>query len=623
MLENKFKEDFAQKTSEAFKSAYADKYKEIGDEQVFAPAFILSNIEKPKDPTKGRFAFPVFRYGKLLGDNPPSIASKITEAINRFESKLIRVSSIAGFINVQTDFNVEASETIISAIEKDSKYGSSDTGNGKKVLVEYSAPNIAKPFGVNHIRTTILGHSLRRIFLKLGYETIGINYLGDWGTQFGKMIVAYKKWADPSLIGKETVSDLLKLYVRFHDEAEDNEELETQARDEFKKLEAGDTDNVALWQNFRDISLKEFSRVYNIMGIEFDWVTGEAFLNDKMESTINAFEKANLVSQSEGATIVDLHDEQLPPVLLKKADGATLYLTRDLSGYLYRSKEYNFDEMLYVVAVNQSVHFQQMFKALVMLEDAQSISEDDRMSTKGKHIDFGMIKFGDKMMKTRKGHIILLEDVINEAAKLAKEKIEEKTPDLENIDEIALQIGLGAIFYSQMSVRRQKDVNFRWEEVLSFEGETGPYLQYTHARLISVLRKFEIKKLFTRALVIQRNPYGINSEIHFSSIINEKIDYSLLNFPEEKRIVELVADFPQAVTDAARMYEPNMIANHLIELAGAFNKFYQRKDANGKTDKIISDDYELCKARIVLVKAVQIVMNEGLYLLGIKAPEAM
>ena len=623
MLNNKFKEEFANKAAGAFQTLFSDKYIEIGDKQVFSAQFILDNIEKPKDPTKGRFAFPVFRYGKLLGDNPPSIASKITEAINSSDNNLITVSSIAGFINIQTEFAIEASETIKNAVENETKYGSSDVGNGKKVLVEYSSPNIAKPFGVNHIRTTILGNSLRRIFLKLGYETIGINYLGDWGTQFGKMIVAYKKWADPSLVGKETVTDLLALYVRFHDEAEENKELENQAREEFKKLESGDAENRALWEKFREISINEFNRVYDIMGIEFDWVTGEAFLNDKMTHTIKAFEKANLVSESEGATIVNLHDEQLPPVLLKKADGATLYLTRDLSGYLYRANEFNFDEMLYVVAVNQSVHFQQMFKALAMLEDAQAVPEEKRMSSKGKHVEFGMIKFGDKMMKTRKGHIILLEDVINEAAKLAKEKIEEKTPDLKNIDDIALQIGLGAIFYSQMSVRRQKDVNFKWEEVLSFEGETGPYLQYTHARLISVLRKFEIKKLFTRALVIQRNPYGENSILNFSSIIDEGIDYSLLNFPEEKRIVELVADFPQAVADAARMYEPNMIANHLIELAGAFNKFYQRKDANGKTDKIISDNYELCRPRIVLVKAVQIVIKEGLYLLGIKAPEAM
>ncbi len=598
MLENKFKSEFALKASEAFKTVYADKYKEIGDEQVFNSSFILDNIEKPKDSTKGRFAFPVFRHGKLLGDNPPSIASKITEAINSSDKNLISVSSIAGFINIQTDFNVEAAETISDVIKNDSNYGSSDIGNGKKILVEYSSPNIAKPFGVGHIRTTILGNSLRRIFLKLGYDTIGINYLGDWGTQFGKMIVAYKKWADPTLIDKETVSDLLALYVRFHEEAEENKSLEDEARDEFKKLESGDSENNALWEKFRKISIDEFSRVYDIMGIEFDWITGEAFLNDKMESTIDAFEKANLVSESDGATIVDLQDEQLPPVLLKKADGATLYLTRDLSGYLYRADKYKFDEMLYVVAVNQSVHFQQMFKALTMLEDAQSVPDDKRISTKGKHVDFGMIKFGDKMMSTRKGHIIFLEDVIKEAAKLAKEKIEEKTPDLENIDEIALQIGLGAIFYSQMSVRRQKDVNFRWEEVLSFEGETGPYLQYTHARLSSLMRNYK-------------------------GTIDADIDFSLLDCPEEKRIVELVTDFKQAIADAARVYEPNMIANHLIELAAAFNKFYQRKDTEGRIDKIISDNTELTKARIVLVKAVQVVIKEGLYLLGIKAPEAM
>ncbi|KAA3632431.1 MAG: arginine--tRNA ligase, partial [Calditrichaeota bacterium] len=447
-----FKDIFANQAAKAFQTSFPEKYSEIGDSEVFSAEFILDNIEKPKDPTKGRFAFPVFKYGKLLGENPPSIAGKIVNSIAK--NSEISVSAIGGFINVQTAFDIESKATLSSIITNDSHYADSTIGKDKKILVEYSAPNIAKPFGIGHIRTTILGNSLRLIFKKLGYETVGINYLGDWGTQFGKMITAYKKWADPTIKGNETIAELLELYVKFHDVAGENPELEAEAREEFKMLENGDRENIKLWEKFRKISIDEFNRVYNIMGVEFDWVTGEAFMNDKMEPAIERLEKAGLVSESEGATIVDLHDEQLPPVLLKKADGATLYLTRDIAGFLFRWETYKFDEMIYVVATNQSVHFQQLFKAIEMLEEKENT---ESIAERAKHIDFGLIKFGDKMMSTRKGHIIFLEDVINKAAELAKEKISEKNPSLENIDKTALQIGLGAIFYSQMSVRRQKE----------------------------------------------------------------------------------------------------------------------------------------------------------------------
>ena len=599
MIINEFKKQFSNVTATAFQTVYPDIFKETGEEQVFSVDFIFQHIEKPKDATKGRFAFPVFRFSKLLKDSPPVIAEKIANAVQAAKAgSKLDITHSGGFINIEVDFTTEAENTLQSIISKEDRYGALDIGSGKKVIVEYSAPNIAKPFGIGHIRTTVLGNSLRLIFKKLHYTTIGVNYLGDWGTQFGKMIVAYKKWSDEKLRGKETVSDLLALYVKFHEEAENNAELENEARIEFNKLEQGDSENRALWESFREISLQEFNRVYELLGVEFDWVTGEAFLNDKMEPAIQRLEKAGLVSQSEGATIVDLHDDQLPPVLLKKADGATLYQTRDIAGYLYRQETYKFDLMLYVVATNQSVHFQQLFKTISMLEDSEKQSESRGTAGHAEHVEFGLIKFQDKMMATRKGHIIFLEDVIKRAADLAREKIVAKNPNLENIEETSLQIGLGAILYSQMSVRRQKEVNFSWEEVLSFEGETGPYLQYTHARLCSLLRNYE------------------------HTIVSE-IDYLLLDNPEEKRIIELLTDFPQAILDAARLYDPNMIANHLIEIAGAFNKFYQRKDDDGKIDKIISDNKKLSEARIVLVKATQLVIKEGLRLLGIKAPEAM
>ncbi|NOY89489.1 MAG: arginine--tRNA ligase [FCB group bacterium] len=595
-----FKKQFAKATAQAFQTVYPDIFKKQGEEQVFDNEFIYENLEKPKDPQLGRFAFPVFRYAKLLNDNPNEIAAKIAHKNNQLikntsESVPFEAVATGGFINAKINAEIEAQQTLEEILTKSSEYGSSKKGKGHKILVEYSSPNIAKPFGIGHLRTTILGNSLRRIFRKLGYEAIGINYLGDWGTQFGKMIVAYKKWGKKN---KNTVADLYDLYVKIHREAEQDNKLNDEARAAFKKLEDGDKEITALWEYFKTISWAEFERIYNLMDIEFDWVTGESFLNDKMEQVIDRLKEAKLTSISEGALIVELDDPQLPPCLLKKADGATLYATRDLAGLLYRWDKYKFDEALYVVGSAQAVHFKQVFKVIDLLEKAENIPENNRIDGRAKHIDFGWVKFGDKMMSTRQGNIIFLEDVINKAVALAKEKIKEKNPDLKNIEETALTIGVGAVIFSQLSVRRQKDVNFDWNEVLNFEGETGPYLQYTHARLCSLIRNYH------------------------EEIVSD-INYSLLHNEEEKRIIEHLSDFPELVHEAAKNYEPNFIATYLLKLSGAFNKFYQRKKEDGKIDKIISDDKELTSARMALVKAVQIILKEGLYLLGIKAPEEM
>jgi len=595
-----FKKQFALAMAQAFQVVYPDVFKKQGKVQVFDDEFIYNNLEKPRDPRLGRFAFPVFRYGKLLNEKPNDIAFNIAEKNNNilkneYNQTAFETIPMGGFINAQIDFVTEAKQTLNDILSESTEYGSSQQGKGHKILVEYSSPNIAKPFGIGHLRTTILGNSLRRIFRKLGYEAIGINYLGDWGTQFGKMIVAYKKWGEED---KDTVADLYDLYVKFHQEAEQNDTLNDEAREAFKKLENGDKEYTALWEHFKTISWSEFERIYNLMGIEFDWVTGESFLNDKMEQVIDRLKDANLTSISEGALIVELDDPQLPPCLLKKADGATLYATRDLAGLLYRWDKYKFDEALYVVGSAQAVHFQQVFKVIDMLEKAENIPENNCIDGRAKHIDFGWVKFGDKMMSTRKGNIIFLEDVIDKAVALAKEKIKEKNPDLKNIEETALTIGVGAVIFSQLSIRRQKDVNFNWDEVLNFEGETGPYLQYTHARLCSLLCNYDGR-------------------------ITNNIDYPLLKNEEEQRIIELLSDFPDYMRETAKHYEPNFIAVYLLKLAGAFNKFYQRKKEDGKIDKIISDDKELTLARMALVKAVQIVLKDGLHLLGIKAPEEM
>ena len=366
----------------------------------------------------------------------------------------------------------------------------------------------------------------------------------------------------------------------------------------FRDLEKGEPQALALWDKFRTISLREFDEVYRTLGVKFDCTKGESFFNDKMEPLVERLRKAGLTKDSRGALIVELDAPQLPPCLLKKADGATLYATRDLSGMAYRWETYRFHELLYVVGSAQAVHFKQIFKVIAMLEEAEELPESERMTGRVKHIDFGWVKFGEKTMSTRRGNIIFLDDVIDRAVSLAREKIMEKNPDLKTVDETAQLIGVGAVLFSQLSAKRQKDINFDWDEVLNFEGETGAYLQYTHARLCSLRRR-----------------YGDE--------IASNVDYSLLNNEEEERVVELLADFPQTVLDAAKDYESYYVSAHLLKLAAAFNKVYQRKDAGGRIDKIVSDNKELSAARIALVKAVQTVIGEGLRLLGLQAPEEM
>ena len=556
-----YKLKFAELASMAFKECYKGIYTEVGDQQVFNTAFIAENLEKPKDPKMGRFAFPVFRYTKMLKSTPPEIAGAVSTFMTNTQD--IKITAAGGFINVQIDKTVEANIILTSILDKNSEFGSSSIENQQPVLVEYSSVNIAKPFGIAHLRTTILGASLAEIYKKLGYNVIRLNYLGDWGTQFGKLIVAYRKWgSDLSLDDPTLIDKLFDLYVKFHIEAKKDESLEDEARETFKALENGDKETFYIWDKFRSISLKDYERIYKAIGI------------------------------------VDLHDPQLPPCLLRKADGATLYATRDITGAFWRKDEYDYQKSLYVVANSQSDHFKQVFKTIAMLEDAEKLHADERIADKVCHIDFGWVKFGDEVMSTRAGNVINLEDVVKKAVDLVKEKIAEKNPNLAAIDKTAKMVGLGAVKFSQLSVKRQKDVNFNWEAVLSFEGETGPYLQYTHARLCSLMRKYDTK-------------------------IDADIEVKRINDEEEQRVIELLADFPESISDAARNNDPYFVAIHLLKLAGAFNKFYQRKTENNQVDKIISDDAELSKARMALVKSVQIVIKEGLRLLGIQAPEEM
>ncbi len=615
MAKDKYKLEFAKAIEVSFKELFAEEYRTQFDSGIFREEFIYKNLEKPKDPTKGRFAFPIFRYVKQLGVKPEQLAENIAKESKKIlengTGSAVTTSSQGGFINAKIDIVSFASETIKELISLGSKYGSSSEGKDKTILIEYSSPNIAKPFGVGHLRSTVIGNALKLIFNKLGYPTEGINFLGDWGTQFGKMIVAYRKWGENKPVEDLNIKELLDLYVKFHLEADKDDSLNKDAREAFKKLEQSVESEIELWKQFKDISVKEFTRIYKILGVVYDETTSESFLNKEMESAIERFERANLTTISDGALIVDLNDDRLPPVLLRKSDGATLYATRDLAGLIYRWDRYKFSESLYVVGSAQADHFNQAFKAIELLEEAENIHVDERMSGRVKHIQFGWVRFGDMHFSTRKGNVILLEELLQKAVTLAMEIISDKNPDLfdgskisedtplENLPQIAQDIGVGAVIFSQLWAKRQTDIQFDWDTVLSFDGGTGPYLQYSHARLSSLLRKF-------------------------GNDITTEFDFELLNNKEEERLVELLADYPAVIQHAAKDYEPFFVVRYLLKIATAFNTFYQRKTADFKIIKIIVEgNEELTMARMSLVKAVQIVLKDGLNLLGIKAPEEM
>jgi arginyl-tRNA synthetase len=591
---------FAERVSRAFRAEYPEQFRAAGDTGPFALAECLRAVEEPKDPQMGWLALPVFRFASVLKQKPPEIATVVAKRLGADENGGgLTVAATGGYVNARVSGTGLAMRIVPDVLAQREEFGNLTVGRGKTCLVEYSSPNIAKPFGVGHMRSTVIGNSLRRVFRKLGYDVTGINYPGDWGTQYGKMIVAYHRWGKPEMLdGDDAVTALLDLYVKYHVEAEKDAALDEEARAEFKRLEDGVPEAVALWEQFKTVSHAEFDRIYGRLGVEFDLVYGESFLNDKMEAMIERLTKAGLTKMSQGALIVELDDPNLPPALLKKADGATLYLTRDLAGAYYRWTKFHFDESLYVVGSSQADHFRQMIAVMRRLEDAENVPETERVSARVKHVDFGWVKFGDKSMSTRRGNIIFLEDVLDQAVALARTRIQEKNPQLGKIEETAQMIGVGAVMFSQLSVRRIKDVNFVWEDVLSFEGETGPYLQYTHARLCSLLRL-----------------YG--------KPVTAEADYGRLSAFEEQRLVELLADFPEALEHVADACDPHQLSVYLLKLAGAFNKFYQRKDAQGRIDKIISADEGLSAARMALVQSVQIVLKEGLRLLGLPAPDEM
>ncbi|HGD7099698.1 TPA: arginine--tRNA ligase [Enterococcus faecium] len=536
-------------------------------------------LENPKSAEHGDVAFPAFSLAKVYRKAPQQIAADLAEKIDSANFEKIEV--VGPYLNFFMNKELISKKVLQTVVKEKEHYGDSNIGNQGTVPIDMSSPNIAKPISMGHLRSTVIGNSIGFIMEKIGYQPVRINHLGDWGTQFGKLIVAYKKWGTEEAVKAEPINELLRLYVQFHEVAETEPELNEEARAWFKRLEEGDEEAIQLWQWFRDESMKEFNKIYDLLEVRFDSLNGEAFYNDKMDEIVKLLEEKHLLNEDKGAEIVDLSAYDLNPALIKKSDGATLYITRDLAAALYRKRTYDFKQSLYVVGNEQSYHFKQL-KA-VLKEMGFDWSDDMH------HIPFGLITQGGKKLSTRKGKIVLLEEVLNEAIQSAKEQISEKNPDLENKDAVAKQVGVGAVIFHDLKNDRLNTFDFNLEEVVRFEGETGPYVQYTHARAVSLLEKAGF-------------------------VPSETADYAL-NDDTSWEVVKLVQKYPETVLSAGEKYEPSVIAKHAIKLAQAFNKYYAHT-------KILADD-EQKEARLALVYAVTVLLKEDLRLLGLHAPDKM
>jgi arginyl-tRNA synthetase len=541
-------------------------------------------FETPNKKGLGDTALPCFPLARDMKIAPPKIAAALVEAFEA-PASVVRVEAISGYFNIWFNPACVAQEVLPAIRRLGYAYGSSEEGKGKTICMDYSHPNIAKPFGVGHLRSTVIGHSLKRILEKLGYTTQSINHLGDWGTQFGKLIAAYGMWGDEAELTRAPIRHLYDLYVRFHKEAEANPALDEVGRREFKKLEDGDAANRALWQRFRDLSLAEFERVYKRLGVTFDSDAGEAFYESHLSPLVKRLQEAGIAEPgADGALVIRVGGDDEPPLLLRKADGATLYATRDIAAAEYRYATYKFDQCLYIVGSAQALHFKQLFATLKRMDYAWA----GRMV----HVDFGWVKFADTMMSTRFGNIIFLDDVLQETVDKTRQIITERSPDLKEPDAVAESVGVGAVVFWMVSVKRQRDVNFEWDEVLSFDGRTGPYVQYTHARICSLLTKW-------------------------GKDIPEDIgDFTPLASDEERSLLLQLAGWPRHIRQAARAHEPQVIAHALLEMAQAYNRFYQNV-------RILDGDPDAAPARILLADCLRVVLREGLYLLGLGAPERM
>ena len=540
---------------------------------------ILNLLEQPKSSDLGDIAFPAFSLAKVERKAPQAIATDLAEKIDTTHFE--KVVATGPYVNFFLNKSEISSQVIKEVIKEGADYGQQTEGNGGNITIDLSSPNIAKPFSVGHLRSTVIGDALSNIFRKMGYNTIKINHLGDWGKQFGLLMVAYKKWGSKEAVEANPIDELLKLYVRINAEIETDPTLDEEGRLWFKKLEDGDPEATELWQWFRDESLVEFNRIYKLLGVEFDSLNGEAFYNDKMEEGIKILEEKGLLEESKGASIVNLDDVNLPPAMIKKSDGATLYITRDIATAMYRARTYNFVKSIYVVGQEQSNHFRQLKAVLKKM----GFDWSDDMT----HVDFGLVTKNRQKLSTRKGNIILLEPTLQEAISRAKSQIEDKNPELENKEVVAHAVGVGAVKFYDLKTDRRNGYDFDLEAMVSFEGETGPYIQYAYARIQSILRK-----------------------VNFTPDVNASYN---LNDTESWEIIKLLQDFSRIIKRASDNYDPSLIAKYAISLAQAFNKYYAHT-------RILDESPER-DSRLVLSYSTAVVLKESLRLLGVEAPEKM
>lgn len=572
-------------------------FKEIIAEKIYDESLgltqdeIRSMIEIPAEEKMGDYAFPCFRLARTLRKAPQMIAADIAGRIGECD-ELARVENVNAYVNFFIRREYFAGQVVSEVIDRESEYGRSDMGQGRKVIVEYSSPNIAKPFHIGHIRSTVIGNSIYKLYDATGFDVVRINHLGDYGTQFGKMIVAFRKWGDESELAKDPIKTLLGYYTRFHEEAEKDPSLDDEARATFARLEAGEPEEVELWKKFRELSLAEFNRVYNMLDITFDSYAGESFYSDKMPRFIQELRDKELLIKSEGAQIVDLEAYGMTPAMITKSDGSSLYVTRDIAAAVYRKEFYDFYKCIYVVASQQNLHFKQWKKVLELMGYEW---QKDCI-----HVPFGLVSLADgddiKMMSTREGRVVFLEDVLNNAVEKTREIMLEKNPDIPDLDRIAHDVGIGAVIFQELSNNRIKDYVFSWDKVLNFDGETGPYVQYTHARACSVLRNA--------------------SEEELAAIGSGDFDWSYLGSDSAYSLIKLIYRVPEVVIEAADKYEPSIVTRHLVDIAQSFNKFYH-------DEHILVDDRNERLAKLALVSAARTVIANCLGLLGIKAPERM
>lgn len=546
-------------------------------------AQILKLIETPPNPEMGDLAFPCFTLAKTLKKSPVMIAAELAEQFAP-DNYIEKAEAAGGYLNFFFNRSSFAADTISEILKNRNRWGSSDIGKGKTVLVEFSSPNIAKPFHIGHLFSTALGSSLEKIYKHLGYNTVKLNHLGDWGTQFGKLICAYKYWGNKEMIEKDPINELLKIYVRFHEEAKENPALDDEAREYFRLLENGDEEITSLWKYFREISLVEFKRVYDMLGISFDSYNGESFYSDKMQEVVDTLNEKGLLVDSDGAKIVDLSEENLTPCIILKSNGTTIYATRDIAAALYRHRTYNFDKNIYVVGTPQALHFKQIFS---VIKKGFGDWADNCI-----HVGFGLVKFPDKKLSTRDGDVVFLEDVLNESIAKTLEVIKSNSPEIENPEEAAKKIGIGAVLYTFLKNNREKDIIFSWDSMLDFEGESAPYVQYSYARGRSILRRTDID--YTDAKL------------------------SLLTSKDEYELIKILRIFGEAVENAASKNEPFYVNRYVTNLAKAFNKFY---NSNPILKSDVDEDIK--KARLALVDAATNVIKTALSLLGIETVEKM